>query len=75
MMKGAIVKIKPTDKKRYVLAESRDYKILAAIYLLEKCKLSLADKKIVTLISSQLERDWRKPLMVHLTRLIKKYRA
>ncbi|MBI2096566.1 MAG: hypothetical protein HYT40_00165 [Candidatus Sungbacteria bacterium] len=61
------------DKKKYILKERRDYQILEMIYLLEKRKLSLEDKKIVNLIRTQLEDDWRKPLLKFLNKLAKKY--
>ena len=58
-----MIKINKKDKKRYVLAEERDYIILGKIYQLEKCKLSLAEKKIINLVRTQLERDWRNHLL------------
>jgi hypothetical protein len=66
-------KIKAEDKKRYVLGEKRDYKILEDIYKLEKYKLSPEDKKTLKLIRTQLEPDWRKPLIQLLNGLLKKY--
>jgi len=69
-----MIKINKKDKKRYVLAEERDYIILGKIYQLEKCKLSLAEKKIINLVRTQLERDWRKPLIEFLDGMAKKYK-
>ena len=69
-----MIKINEKDKKRYVLAEERDYIILGKIYQLEKCKLSLAEKKIINLVRTQLERDWRKPLIEFLDGMAKKYK-
>ena len=69
-----MVRIKAKDKKRYVFAEEQDYQILAEIYELEKCKLSPGDTKVINLIRTQLERDWRKPLLKFLYGLSKKYK-
>jgi len=69
-----MIKINKKDKKRYVLAEVRDYIILGKIYQLEKCKLSLAEKKIINLVRTQLERDWRKSLIEFLDGMAKKYK-
>lgn len=68
------MKITGKDKKRYVLKEDRDYKILGLVYELEKCKLSAEDKLIVALIRTQLEHDWRKPLLKYLGQLLRKYK-
>jgi ATP phosphoribosyltransferase regulatory subunit HisZ len=68
-----MLKIKAKDKKRYPLKEAGDYKILEKIYELEKCKLSLGDKKILNLVRTQLENDWRKPLLKFLDSLAKRY--
>lgn len=67
------MKLTAKDKKRYVLKEDRDYQILGEIYKLEKCKLSAEDKRMVELIRTQLEYDWRKPLLKTLDQLVKKY--
>ncbi|OGN04835.1 MAG: hypothetical protein A3B99_00485 [Candidatus Yanofskybacteria bacterium RIFCSPHIGHO2_02_FULL_44_12b] len=67
------MKVSLKDQKRYVLGEKRDYQISAKIYKLEKYKLSSEDKKTVNLIRTQLEKDWRKPLLKILNHLLKKY--
>lgn len=66
---------KPTlqDKKKYVLAEKRDFIILDKIYQLEKHSLSTSDRKLVKFIQTQLERDWRTPIIKLLNQLLKKY--
>lgn len=69
-----MIKINIKDKKRYVLGEKRDYKILETIYKLEKKEISAEDKKILNLIRTQLKHDWRKPLIKFLDGLAKKYR-
>ena len=68
-----MLKITQQDRKRYVLQEERDYKILEIIYILEGCKLSREDKKMLKLIRTQLEDDWRKPLLIFLEKFCKKY--
>ncbi len=70
---NAMGKVKPTDKKRYVLGEKRDYLILDKIYKLEKQKLSPDEKKMLKLIRTQLEADWRKPLLKTLEKMTIKY--
>jgi len=67
------MKITKKDKKRYVLKEKRDYLILEKIYQIEKYKLSPADKKLIRFLKTQLEDDWRQPLIKFLNGLIKKY--
>ena len=62
------------EKKKYVMAEARDYEILAKIKQLEKLKLSQKDKFLVKFIRSQLERDWRKYLIKELNKLLRKYK-
>jgi hypothetical protein len=69
-----MIKIEAKDKKRYVLKNERDYKILEIVYDLEKYKLSPEDKKLLNLIRTQLEDDWRKPLLKFLYALEKKYK-
>lgn len=67
-------KVKPKEKKQYVLSTDQDYEILQKIYQLEKKKLSKEEKKIVNLIRTQLERDWRTSLIKFLDQLLKKYK-
>lgn len=70
-----MVEIKAKDKKRYVLKEAEDYKILEKIYELEKRKLSLEDRRMINLIKTQLEQNWRKPLIEFLNELLKRYQG
>ena len=65
--------VKPQDRKKYLLKEDRDFQILEKIYQLEKYKLSSEDVRVVKLIRTQLEDDWRKPLIQFLDKLAKKY--
>ena len=61
-------------KKRYVLSDKRDFKILEKICQLEKMQLSQTDKETLKLLKTQLKRDWRAPLMNFLNNLMKKYK-
>lgn len=67
------IRIKAIDKKRYIFPEARDYEILYKIYDLENERLSGEDKRLVKFIRTQLMRDWRKPLLAVLNKLVKKY--
>lgn len=67
------MRIRPEDKKIYVLNDALDLVILEKIYDVEKCDLSAADRQIVNLIRTQLKREWRKPLVKFLDKLIVKY--
>lgn len=59
--------------KKYVLKTKRDITILNSCKKLEKLKLSKADRNLVALIKTQLERDWRKYLLNALEKLLRKY--
>jgi len=62
------------EKKKYVLSTDTDFEILSKCKQLQKYKLMTTDKALVELIKSQLEDDWRKPLIQALNRLQRKYR-
>ncbi|OGG45131.1 hypothetical protein A2673_01990 [Candidatus Kaiserbacteria bacterium RIFCSPHIGHO2_01_FULL_50_13] len=66
--------VKPADKKKYILSTDTDLEILNIIYELEKKKLSEQDKILMNLVRSQLEHDWRVPLLALLSQLLKKYK-
>lgn len=63
----------PEDAARYLLKEERDYDILERIYALETQSLSATDAHLVQLIRTQLETDWRTPLLAELNRLLTSY--
>lgn len=65
--------VSPEEKKKYVLKTEQDYEILAKIKQLEKKKLSTAEKELVTFLRTQLEEDWRTPMIKKLDALLKKY--
>lgn len=66
-------KINPRDKKKLVLEEKRDYEILEKIYQLERKKLNKKQRELVKFLKTQLEDDWRRPLLRFLNKLLKKY--
>ena len=70
---GNNIKLTPKERKRYVLGETRDYVILAKLKFLESRKLLKRDRDLLRLLRTQLERDWRKPLIKFLDQLLKKY--
>ena len=67
-------KITPSEKKRYVLSQDKEIKILLKCKQLEKLKLTKQDKYLVKLIKTQLEDDWRKPLLKEVNKLVRRYK-
>ncbi len=67
-------KLTALERKKYLMPEERDWIILKKIKKLEEKKLSKEDKLLVKLIKTQLEKDWRKPLIIKLDKLSKKYK-
>jgi|SRR3989344_4634189 len=61
------------DKKKYVLSTDDDFEILRIVKEIEMKELSPTDKLITELIKSQLEHDWRLPLLRQLRMIQKKY--
>jgi hypothetical protein len=61
--------ITKADKKKYALPTKLDIKILTKIKDLEKEKLNKENKKMLKFIKSQLEYDWRKPLVKELNKI------
>ena len=66
-------RVRPIDKKRYVLSTDQDYEILDKIYQLEQERLSDTDKALVRLVRTQLEHHWRTPIRKLLDTLLRKY--
>ena len=56
-------KVTLSEKKKYVLAKDADFDILAKCKQLEKLRLTKGEGLLVKLIKTQLEDDWRKPLI------------
>lgn len=67
------IRVTPNDKKRYVLSTDIDYEILHRIYELERRKLYERDKELIKFIRTQLEHDWRQPIIKILKKLMVKY--
>jgi len=72
-MKPSIPSTKPY-KNKYVLTTKIDLEILNLCKKLLKLNLRKNDKDLVLLIKTQLEKDWRKHLIIKLEKLVKKYR-
>ena len=66
-------KVSKSEKKRYVLSTDSDFEILAKCKEIEELNLIDEDRKLVSLIKSQLENDWRNPLASMLNQLLEKY--
>jgi len=62
------------QKMKYVLKTRRDLEILKLCNKLLKIKLSKPDKDLILLIEAQLEKDWRKHLIIKLNKLLNKYK-
>lgn len=67
-------KLTSYEKRNYVMKEKKDFIILNKIKELETKKLTSEDKKVVSLIRTQLKDDWRTPLINYLNRLLVKYK-
>ena len=67
------IKVTPLEKKKYVLSKEADFEILAKCKKLEKLKLLEKDRFLIKFIKTQLEADWRKPLLKELNHIYKKY--
>jgi len=66
------LRLTKAEEKMYVMSTDQDYEILSKVKQLEKIKLSKQDKFLVQLIRTQLERDWRKPLIKELDSILRK---
>ena len=62
------------EKRKYLLPTETDAEILFLCKKLEKLDLSEEDKLLVELIKTQLEKDWRTPLLEKLREIEKKYK-
>ena len=67
-------KTSSSDKKKYVLSTSTDFEILAKCKRLENSPLNKEDMLLVKLIKSQLESEWRQPLLKLLNKFLQKYK-
>ncbi len=64
------LKFSKAEEKKYVLSTDEDYEILSKTKKLEKSKLDKSGMELVRLIKTQLELDWRKPLLKKLDWLL-----
>ena len=62
------------EREKYVLSSDSDFEILRKCKSLERKNLSKTDRELVKLIKTQLEEDWRKPLIKVLNNLTRKYK-
>lgn len=51
------------EKRKYILKEKWDIEILELVHKLEKIKLNDYEKFLILWARTQLEDDWRKPLL------------
>ena len=72
-MKKTTLKATAQEMKRYVLRTHEDLEILAKCKILEKLQLTKYDKEFVKMIKTQLEKEWRRPLLKQLNKLLKEY--
>ena len=61
------------EKQKYALKLKIDLDTFIRIKKLENKKLNKEDKKLLKFIKSQLEYNWRKPLIKELDKIEKKY--
>lgn len=69
------IRVTPDELKKYVLSTDKDIEILNKCKQLEKLNLSEEERISIKMIKSQLEYDWRKPLIEELNRLLNKYKV
>ena len=67
-------KVTKADSKKYLLSVDRDFKILSICKALEKMKIRKGDAELIKLIKSQLEEDWRSPLLKKLKEIKRRYK-
>ena len=65
--------VEEEEKRKYVLAKDEDFIILRKCKQLENLDLNKEDKELVEFIKTQLEDDWRTPLIKKLNELLKEY--
>lgn len=61
------------EEKEFLLPNEEDYKVLSIVKNLESKDLSDNDTEIVKMIKTQLQADWREPLLSKLKQLLQKY--
>ena len=64
-----------SEERKHVMSADQDYEILGKIKILEKMKLKKEEKFLVNFARTQLEHDWRKPLMKMLNKVLQNHRS
>lgn len=68
------ISLTKSETKKYVMSTDEDFEILARIKEIEKIKtFRKEDRILVKLIRTQLEHDWRTPLLKTLDKILQKY--
>lgn len=67
------MKFPPKPKTSYLFPKEQDKVIFDKLSKFEKCKLNAENEKLIKLLYSQLEDDWRTPLEEFTDELLKKY--
>ena len=73
MKKTARNQATKAEYNTYVLKEERDFEILQKCKALQEKNLDTCDARVICLIKTQLEDDWRTPLLKELKKTEKKY--
>jgi hypothetical protein len=66
------MKIIKSGDKKYIIDNKKDLEIWNKIKKLEKKKLIMQELETIKLIKTQLQEDWRTPLIKYLNKLSKK---
>lgn len=67
------IKLTKSEKKKYALKDKIDLEIFAEIKNLENKKLNKENKRMLRFIKTQMEWDWRKPLIKELNKIKRNY--
>ena len=67
----AKLRLTSLEKKKYAVKEKTDLKIFIKIKKLKNKKLNKEDKRMLRFIKTQIEWDWRKPLIKELNKIEK----
>ena len=67
----AKLRLTSLEKKKYAVKEKTDLKIFIKIKKLKNKKLNKEDKRMLRFIKTQIEWDWRKPLVKELNKIEK----
>ncbi|MDO8664804.1 MAG: hypothetical protein Q7K44_04665 [Candidatus Liptonbacteria bacterium] len=65
------MKFPPKPKTPYILDKAQDRRIMRKLNMLSKIKFNKNDEKLIKLLYSQLETDWRTPLEKFIDQLLK----